>query len=128
MPETEDQEQTEKIVIIATHGGEDPERASLPFVMANAALAMDIQAVVILQGTAVTVAKKGCYEHVFAQGLPSLKELVDSFIQMGGTLLVCTPCINERKITKDMLVETAQPIKAARVVTEVLEAKATLNY
>jgi predicted peroxiredoxin len=128
MLETEDQEQTEKIVVIATHGAEDPERASLPFVMANAALAMDVQAVVILQGTAVTAAKKGCYEHVFAPGLPPLKELVDSFIQMGGTLLICTPCINERKITKEMLVEKAQPIKAARVVTEVLEAKATLNY
>jgi predicted peroxiredoxin len=128
MPETEDQEHTEKIVIIATHGTEDPERASLPFVMANAALAMDVQAVVILQGTAVFLAKKGCYEHVFAAGLPPLKELVDSFIQMGGVLLICTPCINERKITKEMLVENAVPIKAARVVTEVLEANATLNY
>ncbi len=128
MPENEEQQQTEKLVIIATHGGEDPERASLPFVAANAALAMDVEAVVILQGTAVTLAKKGCYEHVFSAGLPPLKELVDSFIQLGGTLLVCTPCINERKITKDMLVENAQPVKAARVVTEVLEAKATLNY
>lgn len=128
MPEIEEQEKPEKIVIIATHGGEDPERACLPFVMANAALAMDSQAVVILQGTAVTLSKKGCYEHVFAAGLPPLKELVDTFIQMGGTLLVCTPCIQERKITKDMLVETAQPIKAARVIVEITEAKATLNY
>ena len=132
MPEIEEEEQQqeplEKIVVIATHGGEDPERACLPFVMANAALAMDVHAVVVLQGTAVTLAKKGCYEHVFSPGLPSLKELVDSFVQFGGTLLVCTPCINERKITKDMLVDTARPIKAARVITEVLSAKATLNY
>lgn len=128
MPETENEQQTEKIVIIATHGGEDPERACLPLVIANAALAMDIQAVVILQGAAVTIAKKGCYEHIFAPGLPALKDLVDSFIQQGGALLVCMPCLSERKITIDMLVESAQPVKAARVVTEVLEAKATLNY
>jgi uncharacterized protein involved in oxidation of intracellular sulfur len=129
MPDNEEeQQQAEKIVIIATHGAEDPERASLPFVIANAALAMDVEAVVILQGTGVTLAKKGCYEHVFAAGLPPLKDLVDSFIEQGGALLVCSPCLNERKITKDMLVETAQPVKAARVVTEVLEAKATLNY
>jgi predicted peroxiredoxin len=129
MPDNEEeQQQAEKIVIIATHGAEDPERASLPFVIANAALAMDVEAVVILQGTGVTLAKKGCYEHVFAAGLPPLKELVDSFIEQGGALLACSPCLNERKITKDMLVETAQPVKAARVVTEVLEAKATLNY
>jgi uncharacterized protein involved in oxidation of intracellular sulfur len=128
MPETEDQQLTEKVVIIGTHGGEDPERATLPFVMGNAALAMDTVAVIVLQGTAVTLAKKGCYEHVFAAGLPPLKELVDSFIELGGTLLVCTPCINERKITKEMLVEKARPVKAARVITEILEAKATLNY
>jgi uncharacterized protein involved in oxidation of intracellular sulfur len=128
MPEIEDQQLTEKVVIMATHGGEDPERASLPFVMANAALAMDTTAVVILQGTAVTLAKKGCYEHVFAPGLPPLKELVDTFIELGGALLVCTPCINERQITKEMLVEKARPVKAARVITEILEAKATLNY
>ena len=84
-----DEANVEKIVIIATHGGEDPERACLPFVLANASLAMDTQAVVILQGTAVTLAKKGCYEHVFAAGLPPLKELVDSFMELGGTLLVC---------------------------------------
>ena len=118
----------EKIVIFATHGPEDPERASLPFVMANAALALDVHTVVVLQGTGVILAKKGCYEHVFAAGMPSLKELVDSFIELGGILLICTPCIQERRITEDMLVEAAQPIKAARVIMEILEATATLNY
>jgi uncharacterized protein involved in oxidation of intracellular sulfur len=122
------EEKPEKIVIFATHGPEDPERASLPFVMANAALALDIQVVVVLQGTGVILAKRGCYEHVFAAGMPSLKELVDSFIELGGLLLICTPCIQERKITEDMLVETAKPIKAARVIMEILDANATLNY
>ena len=123
-----DEAKVEKIVIIATHGGEDPERACLPFVLANASLAMDTPAVVILQGTAVTLAKKGCYEHVFAAGLPPFKDLVDSFIELGGTLLICSPCIQERQISPDTLVETAQPIKAARVVMELLEASATLSY
>lgn len=118
----------EKILIIATHGPEDPERATLPFVVGNAALAMDVQTVVILQGLAVTLAKKGCYEHVFAAGLPALKDMVDAFIELGGTLLVCTPCLKERKITNDMLVESTQSVKAARVVTEILEANATVNY
>ncbi len=121
-------DKVDKLVVVATHGCEDGERASLPFVMANAALAMDTQAVVILQGAAVTLAKRGCYEHVFVAGLPPLRQLVDSFIEMGGKLLVCTPCIQERQITPEMLVETAKPIKAARVIMEVLEASATLCY
>lgn len=122
------EETTEKLVIFATHGPDTPERAILPFVMGNGALAMDVGAVVILQASAVVLAKKGCYEHVFAAGLPPLKKLVDDFIELGGELLVCTPCINERKITTDMLVETATPIAAGRAVNEALEATAVLNY
>ena len=54
-----EESKTEKIVVFATHGPEDPERASLPFVVANAAIAMDVQATVVLQGTGVLLAKKG---------------------------------------------------------------------
>ncbi len=118
----------EKIVVIATHGADDPERATLPFVAANGALAMDVKATVILQGSAVLLALKGVAEHVFAPGLPALKEALDSFTKLGGALLVCTPCIKERRITQELLVEGAKPIAAARLVQECLEAKATLNY
>ncbi|MGB7970883.1 MAG: DsrE family protein [Candidatus Deferrimicrobiaceae bacterium] len=121
-------ENVEKIVIIATHGGEDPERASLPFVVANAALAMDVQVTVILQGYAVTLVQKGVNEHIFAGGLPPLKELMDNYFGQGGKILVCTPCIKERKIGEELLIEGAKAIAAARVVQECLEAKATLNY
>jgi len=121
-------EKREKLVIFGTHGPEDPERASLPFVLGNAALVMEVEVTVMLQGTAVLLAKSGCYEHVFAAGLPSLKDLVDSFLQQGGMLLICTPCINERKIGKELLLEGALPVKAARAVMEVLEATAVMSY
>jgi uncharacterized protein involved in oxidation of intracellular sulfur len=122
------EEKSEKILIFGTHGPEDPERASLPFVLGNAALVMEVKATVMLQGTGVLLAKEGCYEHVFAAGLPPLKDLVQSFIEQGGTLLICTPCIQERNITPDMLVEIAQPVKAARAVMEILEATSVLTY
>ncbi len=121
-------EKQDKIVAIATHGAEDPERATLPFVVANAAQAMDTKAVVILQGHAVTLAMQGEIEHIFAAGLAPLKELVDGFLKQGGDLLVCTPCIKARQIAPEMLIDGARPIAAARVVQECLEAQATLNY
>ncbi len=118
----------EKILIVATHGPEDPERATLPFVVANAALVMDVGAVVALQGTGVLLARKGEAGHIFAAGLPPLKELMDTFLELGGKLLVCTPCVKERKITEDMLLETSELIAGARVVQEAIEAKAVFNY
>ena len=119
---------TERLVIFATHGTEDPERATLPFVCANAALAMDLQVTVILQGTGVLLAKKGCYEHVFCAGFDPLKKMVDTFFEFGGKIFVCIPCIQERQITPAMLIEKAEPVKAGRVVQEVLEATNVLNY
>ncbi len=121
-------EETKKIVVIATHGPEDPERATFPFVMATGATVMDAQATVILQGTAVLLSKKGCYEHVFAKGLPPLKQLVESFIEQGGKILVCHPCINEREIVENQLIETAEPVATGRAIQEILDAHAVLNY
>jgi len=118
----------DKITIIATHGAEDPERATLPFVVANAAQAMDTKAVVVLQGYAVTLAMQGAAEHVFAAGLPAFKDLLDSYMKQGGELLVCTPCIKERQISPETLIPGARTIAAGRVVQECLESQATLNY
>jgi predicted peroxiredoxin len=118
----------EKITVIATHGGEDPERATLPFVVATAALAMDVKAVVILQANAVTLAVKGGCDKVAAPGFAPLKDLMASYASQGGKLLLCTPCIKARSIAPETLVENASPIAAARVVQECLDSKATLNY
>jgi len=120
--------ETEKIVYIVTHAGEDPERASLPFVLANAAQVMDVEAVVALQGTAVFLAREHCLDHVFAAGLPPLRKLVDNFLEAGGRLLVCTPCIKERQIEESQLFEGAVPVAAAALTQEILSADATLVY
>jgi uncharacterized protein involved in oxidation of intracellular sulfur len=89
---------------------------------------MEVEAVVALQGTAVFLAKKGYLEHVFAAGLPPLKDLVQNFINEGGRLLVCVPCIRERKISEADLIEGASPTAAAALTQEILTANATLVY
>lgn len=117
-----------KVLIMATHGPEDRERATLPFMMANAALAMDVEAVVVLQGNGVLLAQKGIFEHVFAPGLPALQDLLKSLFDQGGKLLVCTPCVVDRKIEESMLVEGAELIAGARVIKEAITSSAVLNY
>jgi predicted peroxiredoxin len=123
-----EENESEKLVIFATRGGEDPERATIPFVVGAAALAMDVQVTMILQATGVTLMKKGCYEHIFAAGFDPLKKLVDSFLELGGKILVCIPCLESRQIAPDELLAGAELGKAGRVVQKVLEAKAVLNY
>ena len=120
--------EVEKMVYIVTHAGEDPERATFPFMLATAAQAMEVEVVVALQGVSVFLAKKGYLEHVAAAGLPALKDLVGKYLEAGGKLLICTPCIRERHIEESDLIQGAELIAAARLNQEILSANATLVY
>ena len=121
-------EEKEKIVFIATHAGEDPERATFPFLMANASLSMDIEAVVVVQGTGIYLATKGYADHISVPGLTPLKTLIDNFLANGGKLLVCIPCVEERHFKPEDLVDGAEMCKAGKVVLEVVSAKSTVVY
>ena len=121
-------EKTEKIVIIATYAEESPDRATIPFVMGNAALAMDVEVTIILQITAVYLAMKGYADHVHAAGFPPLTELQEAFFEGGGELMVCSPCIQARKIDEDDLIPKAKIIAGASLVSEVLSATNVVNY
>ena len=46
-------EKKKKILYVGTHAGDDPEKAAMPFVLACAALAMDIEVSVTLSGNGV---------------------------------------------------------------------------
>ena len=119
----------EKIVYIATHAGDNPEKASLPFVMANAALAMDVKAVVVLQGNGVYLAQKGYNRTVLPTGgFPHISKLVQDFVELGGKMLVCVPCIKERHIDAEELIEGAELTAAGNLTQEILTAAASLVY
>lgn len=121
-------EAPDKLVIISTTGPEFQEKATLPFVVATAAQSVDTHVVVILQASAVLLAKKGMAANVNAPGLMPMEKLMGTFIELGGELLICNPCIKERNIREEDLITGAKPIAAGTVVTEVLSAKASLTY
>ncbi|OPZ29656.1 MAG: DsrE/DsrF-like family protein [Bacteroidetes bacterium ADurb.BinA174] len=119
---------TEKIVFISTAGIDTPERATLPFVIATAALTVDVEVIMVLQAGAVMLAKKGMAEHIQAPGLMPMKKLISDFIEFGGKVLVCSPCLKERNVNPEDMIEGAQVVAAATVVDEILSAKSTVTY
>lgn len=120
----------EKILYIGTCAGENPEKAAMPFVMGNAALAMDIEAVVCLQGNGVYLAQKGYVEKMAKPGgFPPVAKLLEDFLELGGRLLVCVPCIKERNIDEATeLVTGAKTTAAGALNIEATEAKAVFVY
>ena len=118
---------TEKLVIMVTHGPDDPELATIPFVMAAAALASDVEVVVGFQAEGVRLVHRGEAETVQAPEFPPLAKLMADVRELGGTMLVCGPCVKSRVIADD-LVEGAQVVAAARFIAEVTSATSSLVY
>jgi uncharacterized protein involved in oxidation of intracellular sulfur len=122
------EEKQEKVLYFCTHSADDPERASLPFVMANAALAMDIGAGIALQGKGVELAQKGYADKMLPTEFPPMKKLLEDFMALGGKLWVCVPCIKARNIEESDLVEGAETTAAGALNVEAIEADAVFVY
>ena len=120
--------ESSKLLIISTIGQENHEKATLPFVLATASQSLDVAVVMFLQSSAVVLAKKGEAEKVRAEGFAPLGELFDTFMDMGGKLYLCSPCIKERDIAPGDLVDGVQIGAAGTLVHEVMSADSVVTY
>jgi predicted peroxiredoxin len=119
----------EKLVFMVTRGPSDPELATIPFVMAAAALASDVSVVMGFQGDAVELMKAGVAETIEAAGFPPLARLLADVRELGASLLVCSPCLKSRGIAvPDDLVSGTEVVAAARFVAELTSATNALSY
>jgi predicted peroxiredoxin len=118
----------EKLVIMATHGPDEPEMATIPFVMACAALVSDVEVVMGFQADAVRLVHQGEADKVEAAEFPPLAKLLGDFHDLGGKVLVCGPCIKSRGITAESLIPGAEVVAAGRFVAEITAATNCLTY
>jgi len=117
-----------KLFIMVTHGPENPEMATIPFVMANAGLASDVEVSMGFQGNGVMLIKRGCAQHVFAANFPHLLELMESYVELGGKMLLCGPCVKSRNLREEDFIENAKVVNAPTFVKEVMSADTVLVY
>lgn len=116
-----------KLVILATHGPATPELATIPFVMACAALASDVDVVIGFQGDGVSLMHRGEADAVQAPHFPPLAKLLADFRELGGKALVCSPCAKSRGIDEELM-DGTELVAAGRFVAEVMSAKTCLTY
>ena len=117
-----------KLVVMVTHGPEDSERATIPFALAVTAQASGVETLVGLQVDGVFLLQKGKAEGVTFPGFAPLKELLDTYLEGGGQLIACIPCVKARNITTEDIIEGVTLVNAATFVKEFLEAKNVLMY
>ena len=110
-----------RMLFHCSHGRDDPERATVPFIAANVAAASGQEAVVLLTIEGAWLCKRGYAETVTADGFPELIELLTSFVEAGGQLWGCSACTTPRGITDADLVPGAQIVGAATIVAAVAD-------
>lgn len=105
-----------KFVVSLTHAKEDPDRATVAFVVANAALGSDQETVVFLSTEAVRLSQSGYADDVAEEGFARLTELMTSFAEAGGQIYVCAPCFKKRGLDEGNLVPGANVVGGAKLV------------
>jgi len=115
--------------VTITHCRRDGDKATLGFVVANAALGSEKETMVFLSTDGVWCAVKGEAEKI-NEGPPfaPLKELMDKFVAGGGKILVCTPCMKKRNIGEDQLIKGATPAGGATLVEWLANGSPSVAY
>ena len=117
-----------RLIFNCTHGKEDAERATLPFVAANVAATGGQEATVVCTVEGVWPGTKSGQDGIEAQGLPPLAKLYSDFIANGGTVWLCGACTKPRGITEEHLAKGATIVGAAKIVEEIASGARAIGF
>lgn len=109
-----------QLMFNCTHGADDPERATLPFVAANVAATSGQQAVVVCTIDGVTLGTDEGIEGIASPQLPVLTDLWDEFIGNGGEVWLCGACTKPRGISEEHVRKGARIVGAAKIIETVV--------
>jgi predicted peroxiredoxin len=105
-----------KFCVSLTWAKNDSDKATVAFVVANAAAASEQETVVFLSVEAVRLSQQGHADDVHEEGFAPLRELMASFVKAGGKIWVCSPCFKRRKLDEGKLVPGATIVGGAKLV------------
>ena len=117
-----------KFVINLTRAKDDPDRATVAFVVANAAVASDKKSMVFLSTEGVRLAQAGYADDIHEEGFMALKDLMTNFVNAGGEIYVCSPCFKKRKLDETNLVPGAVIVGGAKLVEFMGEGAPSISF
>ena len=117
-----------KFCVILTCGKDNTDKATVAFVVANAAAASDKETLVFLSIEAVRLSQKGYADDVHEEGFAALTELMTNFVNAGGKMYVCSPCFNKRKLDPNTLVAGATVVGGAKLVEFLSDGSPCISY
>src|SRR5437667_2064226 len=105
-----------RFCVSLTHAKDNQDKATVGFVVANAAVGSGKETLVFLSVEGVRLAQKGYADDIREEGFAPLRELMDNFAKAGGMIYVCSPCFKKRKLDENNLVAGASIVGGAKLV------------
>jgi predicted peroxiredoxin len=107
---------------------DNTDKATVGFVVANAAVASDKDTMVFLSIEGVRLSQKGYADDIHEAGFSPLKELMDNFVKAGGKIYVCSPCFKKRALGEDKLIAGATIVGGAKLVEFLSGGSPCISY
>jgi uncharacterized protein len=117
-----------KFCVSLTCAKDNTDKATVAFVVANAAVASDKDTVVFLSIEGVRLSQRGYADSIHEEGFAPLKELMDNFAKAGGKMYVCSPCFKKRKLDEAALVAGAAVVGGAKLVEFMSDGAPSVSY
>jgi len=117
-----------KFCVSLSFAKDNSDKATVAFVVANAAVASDKETVVFLSTEGVRLAVTGYADDIHEEGFAPLKELLASFAKAGGKIYVCSPCFKRRKLDESQLVPGAVIVGGAKLVEFLSDGSPVVSY
>ena len=117
-----------KFCVSLTHSTDNPDKATVGFVVANAAVGSGKETMVFLSIEGVRLSQKGGADAIREEGFAPLRELMDNFVKAGGTIYVCSPCFKNRKLDENNLVAGATIVGGAKLVEFLSDVSPCVSY
>ena len=119
---------TGKFVVSLTRAKDDPDRATVAFVVANAALASEKEVLVFLNIEGTRLSQAGYADDIHEEGFAPLKDLMTSFVEGGGKIYVCSPCFKKRALDEEKLIPGPAIVGGAMLVEFMGNGCPSLSY
>ena len=117
-----------KFVVSLSHAKDDPDRATVAFTLANAALGCEQETVVFLSSDGVRLAIQGEADGIAEPGFTPLKQLMAAFVEGGGAIYTCLPCFKKRGLDESAVVPGAVIVGGAKLVAFMASGAPSVSY
>lgn len=116
------------LLITLTKHENDANNVTIAFTMGIKSLEKGYATEILLLSDGVNLASKGYGDKIdIGEPFQPIKDLIPKFLELGGSLKVCSACMIHNNVSDEDLLDKAEVVGAEYVIDAIMESKKTLQ-